>query len=543
VEKQAGDTVIGATLNTTGSVLFRATAVGDDTALAQIIRLVEDAQGSKVPMQRLADRVSAVFVPAVILGAAATFVLWAVLGPATENFTMAIATTIAVLIIACPCALGLATPTAVMVGTGRAAELGILISNGEALEQARRLTAVVLDKTGTITQGRPALTDVVTLDDWDRSELVGLVAAAETASEHPVAHAIVTHARELGIDIPELEGFEAVPGHGLDARVDGRHVLVGNEALMERAGVDVSGLLSAADTAARRGETPMFVAVDGRPAAVVTVADPVKPESVEAIRQLEALGLEVWMITGDNAATAQAVASQVGIRHVLAGVLPADKAAKVAALQEQGHVVAMAGDGINDSPALAQADLGIAIGTGADVAIAASDVTLVGGDLRGIVSAIALSRRTVTTMKQGLAWAFGYNILLIPVAAGALYAWDGLLLDPVLASAAMAMSSVSVLSNALRLRGFRRPASAEEILHPPVRARVGQYAYLTGVAVVALALGGTLTAVSRMDFAERGMNGTLAWMQTTGMPMRPAMSTMMEADVPPTEAAEAGLGG
>ena len=541
VDKTAGDPVIGATLNTTGSVLIQATAVGDDTALAQIIRLVEDAQGSKVPMQRLADKVSSIFVPAVILGAAATFVLWAVFGPATENFTMAITTTIAVLIIACPCALGLATPTAVMVGTGRAAELGILISNGEALEQARRLTAVVLDKTGTITQGRPALTGVTTVGDWSEDDVLRLVGAAETGSEHPVAQAIVTAARDAGLTLPALESFEAVPGHGLDAHVEGRRVRIGNQALMDRAGVDVTELQPVADAAAAHGETPMYVAIDDEAAAVVAVADTVKPESAEAIAQLKALGLEVWMITGDNTATAHAVAAQVGIDHVLAEVLPADKAAKVAALQQQGHVVAMAGDGINDAGALAQADLGIAIGTGADVAIAASDITLVGGDLRNIVAAIALSRRTVTTMKQGLGWAFAYNILLIPVAAGALYAWDGLLLDPVLASAAMAMSSVSVLSNALRLRRFKRPATVQEILHPPVRARVGQYAFLTAIAVVALAIGGTLTAVSRMDFAERGMNGTLAWMQGTGMPMRPAMSTMMTADVPPTEAAEAGL--
>ena len=541
VEKATGDPVIGATLNTTGSVLIRTTAIGDDTALAQIIRLVEDAQGSKVPMQRLADKVSSVFVPAVIVAAAVTFLLWALFGPDTENFTMAITTTIAVLIIACPCALGLATPTAVMVGTGRAAELGILISNGEALEQARRLTAVVLDKTGTITQGRPALTGVTTVGSWDRTELLALVAAAEAGSEHPVAHAIVEHARAAGAELPALESFDAVPGHGLEARVDGRHLHIGNHKLMDRSAIDVSKLDAIAETAASRGQTPMFVAVDGEAAGVVTVADAVKPESSEAINQLEALGLEVWMITGDNSGTAQAVAAHVGIRNVIADVLPADKAAKVKELQEQGHVVAMAGDGINDSPALAQADLGVAIGTGADVAIAASDVTLVGGDLRGIVSAVALSRRTVTTMKQGLVWAFAYNILLIPVAAGALHAWNGLLLDPVLASAAMAMSSVSVLSNALRLRRFRRPASAQEILHPPLRGRIGQYAYLTGVAVFALALGGGLTAVSRMDFAERGMNGTLAWVQTTGMPMRPAMSTMMAADVPPTEAADTGL--
>ena len=541
VDKTPGDPVIGATLNTTGTVQIRTTAVGDDTALAQIVRLVEDAQGSKVPMQRLADKVSSVFVPAVILGAFATFVLWAVFGPSTENVTMAITTTIAVLIIACPCALGLATPTAVMVGTGRAAELGILISNGEALEQARRVTAVVLDKTGTITQGKPALTAISTANGWAEADVLPLVAAAESGSEHPVAQAIVTHAHAQGLAVPALAGFEAIPGHGLDAHVAGRHVQVGNEAMMHRAGTAVDALRDVALEAASRGETPMYVAVDGDLAAMITVADTVKPESAEAIAQLEALGLEVWMITGDNAATAHAVAAQVGISHVLADVLPADKAAAVTRLQEQGHVVGAVGDGINDAGMLAQAELGIAIGTGADVAIAASDITLVGGDLRSIVSAIALSRRTVTTMKQGLAWAFGYNVLLIPVAAGALYAWNGLLLDPVLASAAMVMSSISVLSNALRLRRFRRPATVQEILHPPVRARVGPYAYLPGVAVVALAIGGTLTAVSRMDFAERGMNGQLAWIQSTGMPMRPAMSEMMFAEVPATEASEAGL--
>ena len=541
VDKAPGDAMIGATINTTGSVLIRTTAVGDDTALAQIIRLVEDAQGSKVPLQRLADQVSSVFVPTVILGAALTFVLWAVFGPETENLTMAISTTIAVLIIACPCALGLATPTAIMVGTGRAAELGILISNGEALEQARRLTAVVLDKTGTITHGRPALTGITTRGGWSEAEVLGLVASAEAGSEHPLAQAIVDRARDTGTELAEVTSFEAVPGHGIDAVVEGRRVRVGNLALMDLAGTDVAELEEVAARAQRRGETPMYVAVDDEAAAVISVADTVKPESAEAIAQLEALGLEVWMITGDNAATAQAVAAQVGVRHVMAEVLPADKAAQVARLQEQGHVVAMAGDGINDAGALAQADLGIAIGTGADVAIAASDITLVGGDLRSIVSAIALSRRTVTTMRQGLVWAFGYNVLLIPVAAGALYAWDGLLLDPVLASAAMVMSSVSVLSNALRLRRFRRPGSVVEILSPPLRQRVGQYAYLAGVATVALAIGGGLTAVSRMDFAERGMNGTLAWMQGTGMPMRPAMSTMMTAEVPPTEATEAGL--
>ncbi len=541
VDKSVDDSVIGATINTTGSLLIRTTAVGDDTALAQIVRLVEDAQGSKVPLQRLADKVTSVFVPAVIVAAVSTFVLWTLFGPDTENLTMAITTTIAVLIIACPCALGLATPTAIMVGTGRAAELGILISNGEALEQAQRLTAVVLDKTGTITQGRPALTGVTTVGGWDETDILTLVAAAETGSEHPVAQAIVDHARSTGLTLPAVEAFDSVPGHGLEASVAGHRLQVGNQRLMDRGAVDVSELTAVAESASSSGATPMYVAVDGRAAGVITVADTVKPESADAIAQLEALGLEVWMITGDTAGTAHAVAAQVGITRVLADVLPADKAAKVVELQRQGHVVAMAGDGINDAAALAQADLGIAIGTGADVAIAASDVTLIGGDLRNIVAAIALSRRTVSTMKQGLVWAFGYNVLLIPVAAGALYTWDGLLLDPVLASAAMVMSSVSVLSNALRLRRFRRPTSVREILHPPLRSRVGQYAYLGGVAVVALAIGGGLTAVSRMDFAERGMNGQLAWIQSTGMPMRPAMSVMMTTDASPTEAAEAGL--
>ncbi|CCG02304.1 heavy metal translocating P-type ATPase [Blastococcus saxobsidens] len=541
VDKAEGDQLIGATINTTGTVLMRTTAVGDDTALAQIVRLVEDAQSSKVPMQRLADKVSSVFVPAVILTALLTALAWAVFGPDGESMTMAITTSIAVLIIACPCALGLATPTAVMVGTGRAAELGILISNGEALEQARRLTAVVLDKTGTITQGKPALTDVTVVDGWTSDELLRLVAAAETGSEHPVAQAIVTAARDRGLTLPPVDSFDSIPGHGLLATVDGHRLRVGNAALMERASVDVSHLGAAALARAEQGGTPMYVAVDERAAGLVTVADTIKAESPEAIAQLMALGLQVWMITGDNAATAHAVARQVGIDNVLADVLPADKAAKVADLQAQGHVVAMSGDGVNDAAALAQADLGIAVGTGADVAIAASDITLVGGDLRSIVSAIALSRRTVSVMRQGLAFAFAYNVLLIPVAAGALYWFDELLLDPVLASAAMAMSSVSVLTNALRLRRFRRPETVHEIEHPPVRQRIGQYAYLTGIAVVAVAIGTALTAVSRMEFAERGMNGTLAWMQITGMPMRPAMSVMMTAEVDPASAENAGM--
>ncbi len=541
VDKAVGDTVIGATLNRTGSLVVEASAVGTDTTLAQIVRLVEDAQGSKAPMQRLADTVSSWFVPAVILTAIATFVGWLAFGPAGGRLTFAIGAAIAVLIIACPCALGLATPTAIMVGTGKAAELGVLIAGGEALEQARRVTAVVLDKTGTITRGRPALTHMVTLGRWTESDVLRLVAAAEVGSEHPLGEAIVMAARDRGVELPAVEGFEAIPGHGIVAHIDGHDVAVGNRRLMGQHDVEVSALRRSADAAAADGATPMFVAIDGVAAGLIAVADTIKPESPEAVEQLQALGLQVWMLTGDNQATAEAIARQAGVDHVIADVLPHQKAEQVARLQVDGHVVAMVGDGINDAPALAQADLGLAIGTGTDVAIAASDITLVGGDLRGIVSAIALSRRTVQTIRQGLFWAFAYNVLLIPVAAGLLYPVNGVLLDPILAAAAMAMSSVSVVTNAQRLRRWRRPATADEILRPRIATRVAEWAYLVAIAAVALAVGAGLTALSRTDTAERGMNGVLAWMQDTGMPMRPAMTVMMTTEADPIHAEDAEL--
>jgi Cu+-exporting ATPase len=507
VEKGPGDAVIGATLNKTGSFVFRATKVGKDTALAQIVRLVEEAQGSKAPIQALADRIAEVFVPVILVLAALTFVGWLAGG---GGLTTALQAAIAVLIIACPCALGLATPTAIMVGTGKAAEHGILIRGGEALESARRVDAIVLDKTGTLTRGKPAVTGVLAANGFDEADLLRLAAAAEVGSEHPLGEAIVRHAGEAGLTLPTPDAFQAIAGAGVQAQVEGREVVIGNRALMERFGVRLGGLVDQAQEIARGGATPMYVAIGGQPAGLIAVADTLKPESAEAVAQLRALGLEVWMLTGDNAATAEAIAREVGIEHaasspggaasspggaasspggVLAEVKPEEKAAKVAELQRQGKVVAMVGDGINDAPALAQADLGIAIGTGTDVAMAASDITLIGGDLRGIVTGIALSRKTVGVIKQGLFWAFAYNVILIPVAMGALYPFFGVLLNPVLAAAAMAMSSVSVVTNALRLRRFRRPSGPEEILHPSLGARIGEYAYLGGIALVALAVG------------------------------------------------------
>jgi P-type Cu+ transporter len=541
VDKGPGDQVIGATLNTSGSFVFRATKVGKDTTLAQIVRLVEEAQGSKAPIQQLADRVAEYFVPAVLGIAALTFLVWLSVGPEAGRLSFAVGNAIAVLIIACPCALGLATPTAIMVGTGKAAEHGILIRGGEALEGARRVNTIVLDKTGTLTRGKPAVTNVLVTNGMTEHDLLRLAAAAELGSEHPLGEAIVARAKALGLELPALEHFRALSGKGIQAMVGGRELLLGNLALMQQTGVNLNGLTEQAQQLARAGRTPMYVAVAGQPAGVIAVADTLRPESAEAVAQLKALGLEVWMLTGDTRATADAIAREVGIDHVLAEVLPHEKTGKVRELQAQGKVVAMVGDGINDAPALAQADLGIAIGTGTDVAMAASDITLIGGDLRSIVTAIALSRRTVATIKQGLFWAFGYNVLLIPVAMGALYPFTGVLLDPVLAAAAMAMSSVSVVTNALRLRGFKRPTSTTAILRPAARTRVGEVAYLAGIAAVALALGVGLTALTRTNAYRRGMNGTLAWTRAMGMPVRPSMTEMMRADVEPASPEMAGV--
>jgi len=452
VQKKSGDTVIGATLNRTGSFRMNATKIGRDTVLQQIVRLVQEAQGSKAPIQKLADIIAGYFVPVVICIAIATFVLWFDLAPVETRTTMALLTFVSVLIIACPCALGLATPTAIMVGTGRGAQSGILIKGGEALETAHKLTTVVLDKTGTITRGIPTVTDIIA-HGVDERELLRLAASAEAGSEHPLGEAIVRSAKERGVVGSPARAFNAVPGYGIEAVVDDRNIVIGTALLMAERGLQVDQ--EAAHRLADDGKTPVFVAVDGVSAGIIAIADPVKEGAREAIQRLHSLGLEVIMLTGDHRRTAEAIARQVGVDRVLAEILPQGKNEEVRKLQSQGKVVAMVGDGINDAPALAQADVGIAMGSGTDVAMEAADITLVRGDLQGVISSIALSRATIANIKQNLFFAFFYNILGIPIAAGVLYPLTGWLLSPIIASLAMALSSVSVVTNALRLRGFR----------------------------------------------------------------------------------------
>ena len=459
VSKQAGDEVIGATLNKTGAFKFRTTKVGKDTALAQIVKMVEDAQNSKAPIARLADTISGYFVPIVMILAVLTFVAWFNFGPQSQ-LVYALVTSVTVLIIACPCALGLATPLSLMVGIGKGAENGILIRSGEALQSAQAIKTVVLDKTGTITKGKPELTDVVVAGAWLADDLLRLVAAVERSSEHPLAEAIVEGARARNLALADPTAFEAVPGHGVLATVEGRKLAVGNLKLMQREGIALGALEGQAAELADQGKTPIFVAVDGKATGIVAVADTVKADSAEAIAALHRMDIEVVMITGDNRRTAEAIAKQVGVDRVLADVLPEDKAHNVHLLQAEGKKVAMVGDGINDAPALAQADVGLAIGTGTDVAIEASDITLIKGSLSGVVTAIEVSRATMRNIKQNLVGAFIYNVLGLPVAMGLLYPFFGILLSPLIAGAAMAFSSVTVVSNANRLRAFRPRFSA-----------------------------------------------------------------------------------
>ncbi|MGH7764803.1 MAG: heavy metal translocating P-type ATPase [Candidatus Dormibacteraceae bacterium] len=451
--KEKGGIVIGATINQTGAFVFKATRVGKDTMLAQIIRLVEQAQGSKAPIQRLADVVAGYFVPVVIFIAIATFVVWFVAGP-QPTFSVAMVSAVAVLIIACPCALGLATPLSIMVSTGRGAEQGILVRSAEALETAQKLDTIVLDKTGTITRGAPELTDVIAVGDLGAEVLLRLAASAEHTSEHPLGAAIVAGAKERHVQLAPASDFDSITGQGVRATIEGHQVLVGSERLLQNAGIPAGALAPSALRLSTDGKTPMLVAVDGEAAGVIGVADTIKDDSVAAVAALRDLGLQVVMITGDNRRTAAAIARQAGIERVLAEVLPERKAAEVQRLQAEHRVIAMVGDGINDAPALAQADVGMAIGTGTDVAIEAADITLISGSLEGVVTAISLSRSTMRNIRQNLAFAFGYNVVGIPIAAGVLFPFTGILLSPAVAAAAMALSSVSVLANSLRLKRF-----------------------------------------------------------------------------------------
>ncbi|MER3431200.1 MAG: copper-translocating P-type ATPase [Blastocatellia bacterium] len=456
VEKGPGDVVFAGTVNTSGSFIFRATKVGSETTLQQIVRMVRDAQSAKPPIARLADKISAVFVPIVISVAIATFVVWFIFAPREIRFTLALVNFVSVLVIACPCALGLATPTAIMVGVGVAAELGILIRGGESLETAHRLDTAVLDKTGTITEGRPTLTDIIALDGFDETTVLRLAASAEKNSEHPLASAILEAARNRGITVDSAVEVRAIEGLGLSAKVDGHDILLGNERLFNEKRIDLEAFRGKLESLFDQGKTAFILAVDGLPGAIFAVSDTIRPEAIEAVRGLKSIGLAVYLLTGDNRRAAESVAQAVGIDRVLAEVMPQDKAAKVAALQAEGRVVAMIGDGINDAPALAKADVGIAIGTGTDIAIEAADIALMRSDLRLVCAAILLSRATLRTIRQNLFWAFFYNVIGIPIAAGLLYPFTGILLSPVIASAAMSLSSVSVVTNSLRLRSYKR---------------------------------------------------------------------------------------
>lgn len=453
VEKHEGDIVIGASLNKNGSIRYKATRVGKDTTLAQIIKLVEDAQGSKAPIAKLADIISGYFVPIVMILAVLSGLAWYVIGG--ESITFSLTIFISVLVIACPCALGLATPTAIMVGTGKGAENGVLIKSGEALETAHKVDTVVLDKTGTITEGKPKVTDVIAAGGISGETLVMLAASAEIGSEHPLGEAIVEHAKKIGLDIKDATEFKAIPGHGIEVTIEGRHVLLGNRKLMDDRNISLEELAEASDRLANEGKTPMYAAIDSMAAGIIAVADTVKATSKKAIETLHKMGIKVVMITGDNSRTAQAIARQVGIDRVLSEVLPEDKSNEIKKLQSEGSKVAMVGDGINDAPALAQADIGIAIGSGTDVAMESADIVLMRSDLMDISKAIQLSRSTIRIIKQNLFWAFAYNTVGIPVAMGILHIFGGPLLNPMIAGAAMSLSSVSVVSNALRLKRFK----------------------------------------------------------------------------------------
>jgi Cu+-exporting ATPase len=503
VDVRPGSEVVGATLNTTGTFVMRATRVGRDTALAHIVELVSRAQGSKAPIQRVADRAAELFIPLVLIVAAITFIVWFVLGP-EPRATLALSSFIAVVVIACPCAMGLATPTAIMVGTGRGAEAGILVRGGEALEIAHRVDTVIFDKTGTLTLGRPAVTSVVAAEGFDERTILALAAAVERGSEHPLGAAIVARAEERGVAPRTVTDFEAIVGGGVRGVVadpDGpRMVLVGSRRLLEREGADLAPLVDAIHAGAAAGRTTVVLAVDGRAAGVIDIADPVKAESATAIRGLQDAGIDVWLVTGDGRWTAEAIGQQVGIpsHQVVAEASPADKSAIIGRLQARGRVVAMVGDGINDAPALARADLGIAIGTGADVAIESGDVTLLSGDPRGVPAAIGLSRATMSIVRQNLVWAFAYNVLLIPVAMGVLIPQFGIALSPALAAGAMALSSVSVVINSLRLRAFdARPEARHRLKRPGLVRRLREAWFLGAIAVSALVVAGAVMAADR----------------------------------------------